>query len=279
MVDIANLAINIGTQTQNIDWANILAIFLSAIISSIVSIYIANKNNKNQNKNFQQQVAEQHKQWLNAPYIQREANILIKFSELVYHSRDTFFWFSSILMPYKIYGKMYPEQDVKQPEANLVIKFEDYCKHYDILNDLNEFYNKNQMILKKHDIEDEFVYITAILSTSGWLKDTNDFKYDFISEDDTCVKYKLNVIDAFAELFVNSIEFEKNANYIPTKVTEQKLQQYSNYIPSVYFELCRKLDELTTFYNGNLPDDLKMRKFKSFSDSDIMKKYLKQKNK
>lgn len=271
MSGVVNLSINIGAANQNIDWANILAVLLSAIISSIVSMCIANKNNKNQNKIFQHQVAEQQKQWLNAPYIQREADILINFREMVYNAKSSFLWFSTLLKPYLTYMKMFPEQDVKQPEDKLVIKFEDYCKHYDILNDLNDFYNRNQMILKKHDIEEEFVFITAILSTSCWLKDTNDFRYNFISEDDNCVKYKLDIIDTFTEFFVNSIEFQKNSNYVPTKVTEQKLQQYGDDILRIYFELCRKLDELTTFYNGDLPENLKMKSFKSFPNSNIIK--------
>jgi hypothetical protein len=264
--NIPNLVVNIGEKASNFDWVNPLSVFITGIITSIISILIANWNNKLQQEQFKMQIKEQQKQFIKAPYIQREAEILIKFRELVYKSKNAFFWFMDLLRPYKIMIKMFPTQDVKLKGEDLVVKFVDYCKNYNVLNELNTFYNNNQMILKKNNIDEEFIYITAILNTISWLKDSQDFHYDLICENDNFIKYKLNVIDKLGELFVTSIDFEKNPNNFESQFNEEKLQEYSNNIMSVYLNLQQKLDEITTFYDGDLPKNLKIKSYPNSID-------------
>lgn len=275
--NISNLIMNIGENTKGIDWVNPMAVLITGIVTSFISLFIANKSNKLQ----QEQFKEQQRQILKAPYIQREAEIIIAFRGLVYKSQNAFLWFSDLLKPYRIMNKISPEQDVKLKDESLIVKFKDYCENYDILNELNIFYNNNQMILKKNNIEEDFIYITAILRTITLLNNQDDFHYDFISEDDTCVKYKLNVINKIGKTFVSSIDLENFYKKSSLNVSgeelfklvnpqnlEEKLLEYSNNIYSVYVNLTRKLDEITTFYDGDLPDNLKMIKIHSFPNSE-----------
>lgn len=244
-----------------------ILVLLTAFLSAFISIMIANKNNEQQQVLLNKQIKEQQRQIIKAPYIQHEAKILIEFREIVYNSENAIIWFMGILRPYKIMVKMYPTQDVKLKDKDLIVPFEDYCKNYDILNELNNFYNKNQLILKKNYIEKEFIYITALLSTISWFQNKDDFYYTLISEDSKCIKYKLNVINKIGQLFVSSIDFEKNTTDFLPSFTEEKLQTYSNNIMSEYFNLKQKIDELTTFYDGDLPDNLKMIRIKIFPAS------------
>ena len=261
---IENLILNLEQALLKVDWINPLAVIISGIISALVSWVIAQITMKQQNKLVFTQLTEQKRQWQYGPYIQEEAEIILEFRNLLYQAEEAMFWFSDILKPYKVMMKMFPEQDVSLKDTSLIVKFEDYCKHFDTINELNCFYNKNQMILKKNGIEEEFIYITAILSTISWFNNTNDFYYDLITNNDTCMKYKLNVINQIGQLFVHSIDVQKNPENIVLNYSEEKLQEYSNEIMSIHFKLTRKLDELTTYYEGDLPNNLKMFKFHKY---------------
>lgn len=288
--DISNLIMHISDQSEK-DWIDYLATFSSAIIGicTVIAAIIANcisKNNlkqqtkqfsiqlKEERKNLLKQLALQKKQWLNDSYIRNEADVILAFRNMVYESESAFFWFSSLLMPYKTMEKMFPEQDVKLKGNGLIVDFNDYCKNYDILNKLNNYYNHHQMILKKNGIEEEFIYITAILSTICWFDNTDNFYYSLVSEDSSCIKYKLNVIEKIGKLFVQSIEFEKGQTVL-LQYDEEKLQAYANNIINIYFQLRQKLDELTTFYDGELPANLLSIEIKSFADSSFIIKELK----
>ena len=254
---------------NDVDWLNTLAVVVVGIITTLVSLKIADNNAKEQRKLFKMQTQEQKRQWYYKYYIERESNILIEFRNKLYRLEKAVFWFSDILKPYKIYGKIYPTQDVKQSEENLIVKFKTYCKYYDEINDLNNFYNDNQLILRKHGICDQMMYFTAILSTMDWLKSNDDFRYDFVDESDTQVRYKLDVIDQIGTLFINSIDFEKiqNIDNIDLSYSEEKLEKYSNDIMSIYIALKLKLDEMTTFFENDIPVELNSRKIKYFPSS------------
>lgn len=284
--DIANLVLNIG-QSNPKDWVDIFSAFAPIIIGLIticIAIYANCLNNKNlkqqikqfaiqlkeERKNLNIQLNQQKKQWLNEAYIKHEAEIILKFRELLYKSEKAFFWFSDILRPYKIMAKMFPSQDVYLKEEQLFVKFSDYCKNYDIINNLNNFYNNNQILLKKNEIEKEFIYVVAILSTCAWLNSTKDFLYTLVEENESCIKYKLNVIDKIGQQFVSTIEFETNTQVTLPKYTEEKLQNYTNNIMGIYFDLIHKLDKIITYYDGDLPNNLEQFKVHSYPSSIVL---------
>lgn len=237
------------------------------------------KQIKIERQNFYKQFELQKEQWLYKYYIERESKVLIKFRNIVYRVEEAVLWFSDILKPYKVYAKMFPTQDGKQPQKNLSVKFEIYCKYYDQINELNNYYNDNQLILKKHGICDEFIYFTAILSTITWFEDTNDFYYKFVDETDSQVRYKLNVIELIGTLFINSIDFKlvKDIDNIDLSYSEEKLNKYSNEIFSIYLNLKTKLDEITTFFDGGIPENLRGWEKEYFPNSENFIKSLKNK--
>lgn len=284
--DIANLVLNIG-QTNPKDWVDIFSAFAPIIIGLITiciamyANYLNNKNLKQQikqfviqlkedRKNLNIQLNQQKKQWLNEAYIKHEAEIILKFRKLLYKSQKAFFWFSDILRPYKTMAKMFPSQDVYLKNEQLFVKFSDYCENYDVINNLNNFYNNNQMLLKKNGIEKEFIYVAAILSTCAWLNNTKDFSYTLVEENESCIKYKLNVIDKIGQLFVSTIEFETNTQVTLPKYTEEKLQNYTNNIMGIYFDLIHKLDKIITYYDGDLPNNLEQFKVHSYPSSMVL---------
>lgn len=270
------------------DWIELLAalgptiIGIATIVIAIIANCISNKSLKQQKKQFaiqlkeerrnlQKQLELQKKQWLNEAYIKNEANILFEFKDLIYKSQKSFNWFADILHPYKIMSKMFPEQNVKLKEEDLIIKFEDYCKHYDCLNALNNFYNKNQMILRKNDIENEFEYIIAILTTFIWFKNTNDFYYTQVSEDKQCIKYKLNIIDQLGQSFVSTLEMFHRQNFEDIPIyTEEKLGKYSNEVTWIASKLIDKLDKIITYHEDFSMKELLMKRIFSFASSEQM---------
>lgn len=278
--EIANLVFNIGSSNSK-DWVDIFSAFAPIIIGLIticIAIYANCLNNKNlkqqikqfaiqlkeERKNLNIQLNQQKKQWLNEAYIKHEAEIILEFRELLYKSEKAFFWFADILKPYKIMTKMFPSQDVYLKKEQLFVKFSDYCKNYDIINNLNNFYNNNQMLLKKNGIEEEFIYVIAILSTCAWLNNTKDFLYTLVEENESCIKYKLNIIDKIGQLFVSTIEQESN---IQIKYTEKILQTYVDNIMGIYHNLTHKLDKIITYYDGDLPDNCEQYKAHSYPSS------------
>lgn len=291
-LDIANMVLNIG-QNSSKDWIdNVSALGptlmgLFAFLAAIIANLISNTNLKQQNKQFSIQLKEerrnlqkqlnlQKEQWLNDAYIKNEAEKIIQFRNMVYQAEKSFFWFSDILRPYKTMAKMFPEQDVKLKEDALIVKFDEYCLNYDKLNELNIFYNNNQMILKKNGIDDEFIYITAILSSFMNLNEIKDFHYSLYSEDEKCVRYKLDIINRIGGSFLSSIELQKNQSFNIGE-PETKLQEYADKILSTYYELKHKLDKLITFYDGELPENLKIIRTYNFPSSADYKKYIKNK--
>jgi len=276
--EIANMAVTIG-QGNPKSWIDICSdlgptiIGIATIVVAIAGNCISARNLKRevkqfsiqlkeQKRNLNKQLTSQREQWLNDAYIKQEAEVMLKFRNLILNNQNSFFWFTNLLQPLLVCNKMFPEQNVYLDEENLVIKLKDYCYNYDKFNEIQKFYNDNQIFINKNGIKDEMNYIIAVLETFSFLDSCEDFRYKFVSEDNNCVKYKLDKIEKLAASFVVRIRFLDNCkSEISPKYTQEELKLYADSIMTVYFQLKQKLNEIVTFYDNSSQKDDIIREF------------------
>ncbi len=209
-------------------------------------------------------------QWVNDEYIKREAFILLEFRDAFYNAKESILWFSqNLLNPYRVYVKMFPDQKIQVRQTDLIITKENYKAHYNKINKLNNLYNRNQMLFKKNGIEQEIAYICALLSTSIAFQD-QDFIFEFAEETDKEIKYKMRDFDKIANLFVTPIYYNEDKTVSAFSYNwsddDKYLEKYKSQMDESMIKLMFKLDEITTYYDGEIPDNLKMRSMQFFKD-------------
>lgn len=219
----------------------------------------------------QSSLKQQREQWLEGEYIKREAEILLEFRNAFADSQESANWFLHTLLRPRRFGNFTPTHE------QLTIKIEVYCKHFNNLNNINRLYNKNQFIFRKYDIDESMVYIEAILNTIVWL-DGKDMVATFHKKDETGEEYILNEYGEIAGCFITHLDFnkfkhhkntiEKLAKETKDRDNEKQLSKYIEEASSSFGKLMFKLDELTTYYNGSLPNKLKIRQMTFFQDAE-----------
>jgi hypothetical protein len=90
----------------------------------------------------------QKDQWLKEHFIKYESEVLIEFRKLIRDSRDAIhFWLNDFYKPRK-YGF-----NLTEDQWPAIIR-PDLVKFYNKICDVNNFYNENQYIFRKHELED-----------------------------------------------------------------------------------------------------------------------------
>lgn len=257
-----------------------LAVGIITIIIMCIANCISKRGIKQQNKQFllqlrqeqrnlNQQLDLQRKQWLYDVYIQREAKIILEFRDALYNAQHSINWFLFTLMSPLRFQKMTPDQDVTPKPEQLVIKRKTYLKHFEMLNRLNNLYNANQIIFRKYKMEDAIYYINAILDSDVFLKN-QDMHYRLVKKDNMGEEYCLEEYGTIGGAFITGIAFRliqpdlskkedvEKMEYI-NKHPEEKLQEYRQLVSKKLTELMFQLDEMTIYYDGEIPDNMKVR--------------------
>lgn len=216
----------------------------------------------------------QKKQWLNDSFIKREAEKLIELRDKLDNSIDAVsYFFSFLLNPVREFGFI--------PDKPPILVFSDLSKHFDTLVDLNNFYNQNQYIFRKHDLEKQLECIPTILEAARCLPN-RDLTYTLISETESSQTYRLEN-DAL-ETIVLSFNFqahmlhdvkdgttptidELNAYNQIDKLEE--LSRLSNLTQQELSSLNFKLDELTLFIDSYPSKSLGSRRMRYFQKKSI----------
>lgn len=216
----------------------------------------------------------QKRQWLNEVFIRREAEKLIELRDKLDNSSDSVsFFFRFLLDPYEKYGFI--------PDEPPIISFSDLSKHFDVLVDLNNFYNQNQYIFRKHGLEKQLECIPTILEAARYLPN-RDLSYTLIEETDNSQKYRLesealNMIilsfnmQAYMLHDVDDGVFptidDLNAYNLIDK--EEELSRLSMLTGQELLSLNFKLDELTLFIESAPSKSLGIRKMRYFQKKGI----------
>ncbi|MDA3043035.1 MULTISPECIES: hypothetical protein [unclassified Campylobacter] len=246
----------VGKFMENIDFINPLVVILSAFISLCVSLFIASKNSKHQTELLDKLLEKQKEQWLYKPYVEREAEILLNFRNLIYRIERIVYWFSENIL--KKYLNLKDEANIELDK-----KFE-FC--YNEISEVNNFYNDNQLILKKYKIDDKvIIYFVAILHTCIKLYNNGIVKENSIYNNDI----KKSIITR--EILLEFMELIQQELYGTIEINdfETTLYTYSNEINTICSKLQFDLDEITTYFDGNIPNDLKYRKKYIFQNMKI----------
>jgi hypothetical protein len=216
----------------------------------------------------------QKRQWLNESFIRREAEKLIELRDKLDSSADSVrFFFSSLLKPYKEYGFV--------PDEKPTIAFSDVSKHFDALVDLNNFYNQNQYIFRKHGLEKQLECIPTILEAARYLPN-RDLNYLLIEETDNSQKYRLesealNIIISSFNLQAYMLH-DVDDGVFPTiddlnsynlRDKEEELSRLSLLTSQELLSLNFKLDELTLFLDSAPSKSLGIRKLRYFQKKSI----------
>ena len=153
-------------------------------------------------------------------------------------------------------------------QEQLTIKIETFNQHYNQLKELNDLYNENQLIYRKYDINKQMAYITALLKSITFM-DGHDICATFSQKTEYYIEYVRPESIKFSQSFLTLLDFEyasKHNNITKTlqnlnkkKDNETRLKEYIEKASSELTQLMFKLDELTTYYNGDIPNNLKMR--------------------
>lgn len=250
-----------------IDFVSAIAPAIIGIGSTITAIYSIIYTKKS--------ITQQQEQWIKNEFIKREAQILINFREKFYDSQDSIFWFlNTFMQPYRCCNFI-PSQE------ELTIKIEIFNNHYIKLKELNDLYNENQLIYRKHNIDKQMVYITTLLKSITFMNG-EDMCAIFSQKTENNIEYIRPESIKFASSFVTGLDFEfapKNKDIIKNlqKITqkddiETRLKKYIEKANSDFINLMFKLDEITTYYNGDMPNNLKRREtYKCFTAEEYFK--------
>lgn len=237
-----------------IDFVSAIAPTIIGICSIIIAIYSIFYTKKS--------LIQQQEQWIKNEFIKREAQILIDFREKFCATQNSIFWFlDTFMQPYRC-------NNFIPTEEQLTIKIETFNYHYNKLRELNNLYNKNQLIYRKYNIDSQMAYITTLLK-SITLMEGNNICAVFSQKTESCMEYIRPECIKFANSFLTMLDFEfapKNKDITKTlqKLSKQdnretRLQEYIDKARSDFTNLMFKLDEITTYYSGKIPDNLKRR--------------------
>lgn len=237
-----------------IDFVSAIAPAIIGFSSTIIAIYSIIYTKKS--------IIQQQEQWIKNEFIKREAQILINFREKFYDSQNSIFWFlNTFMQPYRCCNFIPSQED-------LTIKIETFNYHYNKLKELNDLYNENQLIYRKHNIDKQMIYITVLLKSITFMNG-NDICAIFSQKTENNIEYIRPESIKFASSFITGLDFElapKNKDIIKNlqRVTqkednETRLKKYTEKANSDFINLMFKLDEITTYYNGDMPNNLKRR--------------------
>ena len=247
------------------DWIDILeatSSLFAAITTAIVVCYTI--------KSFSQQ----RKQWLNEEYIKREAITLLAFKDLLKEAENGIYWFCNLSK--EISYKSIPKVNIPAFDNSKVIKY------YEILNKLNNFYNDNQIIFRKHNFNKSMLYFVEIVASLNWYlrRNLGDAKYIIVRQDVHGVTVGLTHYGPILNTFLTGVHLIENPmkhedDFIKTMslITEDNADEYAIKYQEIarakYSELKMDIELLTTYISNGDKDRLKgyqMKFFGSYKD-------------
>lgn len=229
----------------------------------------------------------QKKQWLNDSFIKHEAKLLIEFKDKTNTLYDIVSFIGQFYRPQK-YAFSPIQKAAKEDRKKKGIDFKKskFLNNYNLLCEINDFYNKNQNIFKKHDLVEGMSALVLILKSLQHI-DVNDLEYELTNEQNELLIFKfkrwLQINSTFcfsAKIEIDGFDFEninnnnldyegKNPQEIDQYI-EELSEKYVNEISNRIYSMISKVDNKTTYYDSE--EELKQmagRQFHYFLKKDL----------
>ncbi len=242
-------------------WLDIFSVFAPLIVS-VIALWFAWWQGRLQKKQFEEELKNQNKQWLNDVYIKHEAEILLQLRDLFFENQGAIDWFVVNMINPKICSNFTSKQE------DLVLPFSRYLEEWHKIKELNDFYNKNQLICRKYGLEEYFDFLPGLLGSRVRFDEK-----DFLTKDERGEVYILDKSGKIKQAFLlhMSLCVRKNEDISKifnrtSKDNEKALMEYICLFQNKTSEIMMKLDEMTVFYDGKFPDSMKKRKMMFFSE-------------
>ena len=246
-----------------------------SIVIGGATVWISYANIKNQNINIRKQFIQQHKQfrkqleenrkqWINEEYIKRESKLLIELHNMLLNAHQSFFWYIHIFFEFGHFVGFTPT------EQQRTISVEELKQNFKNLSEINNFFNQNQLICRKYQFETLVEYIIVILQAHVWLE-TQDLTSVFIQKNGDEEIYHLLGKDKIEKSILFGMNFllhpESFPQIPPIDSVERKqlLEKYKNLMVQAFLNTQIKLEEKITFFEGNIPPQLKVRSMRTYS--------------
>lgn len=209
----------------------------------------------------------QKKQWLNDSFIKHEAKLLIEFKDKTNILYDIISFIGQFYRPKKYaFSSIQKAAKEERKEKGIGFQKTKFIKNYNLLCEINDFYNKNQSIFKKHDLVEGMSALVLILKSLQHI-DINDLEYELINEQDELLIFKFkrwrNINGDFclsAKIEIDGFDFEninnnnldyegKNTQEIDEYI-EELSEKYVNEISNRIYSMISKVDNKTTYYES-----------------------------
>lgn len=202
--------------------------------------------------------SNQKKQWINDSFIKYEAEQLLTFRKMLVEADHSIsFFLNTYLRPDKKYGETSPEQ---APQ----IKYSELSDHFNQLVELNDYYNTNQHIFRKHGLERKLECIALLLEAARYVPERN-INYQFIGQEGAIWTYRVETEVLEKILSFNSFahkHFDINPNQ-PESIDEmnanlkkdrfEELERLRDLTEQSLLSLSFDINKLTTFSDTALP--------------------------
>lgn len=220
---------------------------LTTVCYVIVTYKILNEN-KNTNINTLNQLQMQHEHWANSEKMKYEITTLLEMKALIHEA----LWSINNFFPRLMIDHNITDLRIDEIQPPKTIKFSEYLDNYDKIYNIYDLYNKNILLFSKHELHKFIMYMSAILSTHGWLSG-KDFTFTMISETENSKIFKMTESDKIINLFCTHIYYEMTKDYGENFQTEA-IKNKNTYIQDLFtctYSTVKNLESITTYTRGS----------------------------
>ena len=242
------------------NWSNVIMMVVT-IFTALATLITAIATWKTVDE-MKQAREQSSREWLNDAFIKHEADVLLEFRVSYGDAQEAINFFSNkLLSPLRM--------DINIKEAPTAIKRDMIVKYYNAINKLNDLYNKNQYIFRKHNLEKSIACLTCFLDVVYMLPE-RDLEYR-VKQDEKVKVYQLTewnkIIWAFsssAYFVFNPIKNTDDIIQFQNKNMNEEFDRLKGLVSSELIFLTFKLDNLTLYNNGTNQTNLNVRQNKFY---------------
>ncbi|MEZ8049850.1 MULTISPECIES: hypothetical protein [Vibrio] len=199
--------------------------------------------------------SNQKKQWLNDSFLKYEAEQLLTFRKMLVEAEQSInFFLNTYLRPDMKYGETSPKQDPQ-------IKYLELSNHFNQLVELNDYYNMNQHIFRKHGLERKLECVALLLESARYVP-RRDIKYQFIGQEKAIWTYRVET-EVLEKIF--NFNFLAHSHFDVSPNKPESIDEMNAYLKKDRFEELERLRDLTGQSLFSLVFDI--NKLTTFSDN------------
>ena len=208
----------------------------------------------------------QHKQWLNDSFIKHEANLLLEFKDKTNNLYEVINFIKQFYMPIQFaFSPIQLEAKKARKEKGADFDKLKFVDNFNYLCELNDFYNKNQGVLKKHNLDEGMSALVFFLKVLEHV-DIKYLNYELVFESNELLVFKFErwptIIDGFcfsAKIEIDGFDFKNIENNTldysemdldqRTKYHEEIAKKYLNDLTNKIYKLVNEISNKTTYFD------------------------------